>query len=186
MRGCLAVPSCAMPCSEITERKKVTMCGGDANDEQVESPGKCLRPLRDGRCGESGIGKLGVSTLAVRLLIHHLSHVLHRLPDQESGMLTAGSRIFALLRLSLAYSRPSWGSLSDRDRGGMLDIRPFFTLAVSFLLFRFYRNPWLLPVRRLYSYHRLPNARHCRGCCGRLRSGPARIRRDRFATLFSG
>ena len=123
--------------------KGLTMCGGDAHEEQVRAPENVtLRSAMRRVLSESEIWKLGCVYFAFGFsYIIYLTFFIAYL-TKELGMHTAeASRIFALLGFLSIFCGLPWGSLSDRIGRRYALTFGCFTLAISFLLFAFYRQP---------------------------------------------
>jgi len=123
--------------------KGLTMCGGDAHEEQVRAPENVtLRSAMRRVLGESEIWKLGCAYFLFGFsYMIYLTFFITYLTE-ELGMHTAeASRIFALLGFLSIFCGLPWGSLSDRIGRRYALTFGCFTLAISFLLFAFYRQP---------------------------------------------
>jgi sugar phosphate permease len=123
--------------------KGLTMCGADGHEEQVRAPETV--PLRSAISlvvGEIEIWKLGCIYFAFGFsYIIYLTFFVAYL-TQEVGMpATEASRIFALLGFLSIFCGLPWGSLSDRIGRRYASTFAHFTLAMSFLLFAFCRQP---------------------------------------------
>jgi sugar phosphate permease len=123
--------------------KGLTMYGGDGHEEQVSvrgniTLGSALRRV----VGEREIWKLGCGYLAFGFsYMIYLTFFIAYL-TRELGMHTAeAGRIFALLGFLSIFCGLPWGSLSDRIGRRHASTFGYLTLAVSFLLFAYYKQP---------------------------------------------
>jgi sugar phosphate permease len=123
--------------------KGLTLYGGDGHEEQVSvrkniTLGSALRQV----VSESEIWKLGCVYLAFGFsYMIYLTFFIAYL-TRELGMHTAeAGRIFALLGLLSIFCGLPWGSLSDRIGRRHASTLGYLTLAVSFLLFAYYKQP---------------------------------------------
>lgn len=123
--------------------KGLTMYGGDSHEEQASLPenitlGSALRRV----VGESQIWKLSCVYLALGFsYMIYLTFFIAYL-TKELGMPTAeAGRVFALLGFLSIFCGLPWGSLSDRIGRRFASTFGYLTLALSFLLFAYYRQP---------------------------------------------
>jgi MFS family permease len=119
------------------------MCGGEEHGEQMKAPENVtLRFAMRRVLGESEIWKLGGVYFA-----HGFSYTIYltffiAYLTKELGMnMSEASRIFALLGFLSIFCGLPWGSLSDRIGRRYASTLGYFALAISFLLFAFYRQP---------------------------------------------
>jgi sugar phosphate permease len=143
----VTVFACSFVCYALLRdhprEKGLTLYGGDGHEEQVSlreniTLGFALRRV----VGESAIWKLSCVYLAFGFsYIIYLTFFIAYL-TKELGMPTAeAGRIFALLGFLSIFCGLPWGSLSDRVGRRYASTFGFLTLAISFLLFAYYKQP---------------------------------------------
>ena len=123
--------------------KGLTMCGGDGREEPLRavekiSLGSALRRV----AGESEIWKLSCVyvTFGFSYMVYLTFFIAYL--TKELGMHTAeAGRIFALLGFLSIFCGLPWGSLSDRIGRRYASTLVYLTLAISYLLFAYFRQP---------------------------------------------
>lgn len=123
--------------------KGLTVCGADAHEEQANPPtGSPLASALHRVLGEGAIWKLcavyltfGFSYMIyLTFFIAYLTRELG-MPETEAG------RVFALLGFLSIFCGLPWGGLSDRIGRRYASTLGFLTIAISFLLFAWYKEP---------------------------------------------
>jgi sugar phosphate permease len=123
--------------------KGLTMYGGDAHEEQASLPenitlGSALRRV----VGESQIWKLSSVYLAFGFsYIIYLTFFIAYLTKELSMSTAEAGRIFALLGFLSIFCGLPWGSLSDWIGRRYASTLGHLTIAISFLLFAYYKQP---------------------------------------------
>jgi sugar phosphate permease len=143
----VTVFACSFVCYALLRdhprEKGLTMYGGDGHEEQASVPqnitlASALRRV----VGESEIWGLSCVYFAYGFsYMIYLTFFIAYL-TRELGMHAAeAGRIFALLGFLSIFCGLPWGSLSDRIGRRYASTFAYLTLAVSFLLFAFYKQP---------------------------------------------
>ncbi len=123
--------------------KGLTLCGGDGQEEECRAQETItLRTALRRVVNESEIWKLSSVYLAYGFsYMIYLTYFIAYLTKELGMPATEAGGIFALLGFLSIFCGLPWGSLSDRIGRRNASIFAFLTVAASYLLFAYYRQP---------------------------------------------